>query len=104
MTDIETALKEYAARTEAMALEALKEIYHRIPFGEEIHLANGQVAVIEKFVRPKIDEQGEIRAGIDVTAKDGSWHLEFTLKKTGWGAALGALGGSPIDPPKEIVE
>ena len=104
MSDIETALEQYKARTETMAMEALQEIFHRIPFGTEVLFANGQRGVIKEFYNPKTDEEGRIRAGIDIAAKDGSWHIEFTLEKSGWGAAPGALGGGPVNPPTALTE
>ena len=84
------------ARVTANAMEALQEIFHRIPFDTEITLADGQKAVIRKFAEPGIKQRepgfedhlhDTPSAGIDVKAADGSWHLEFILYLGGWGGA-----------------
>lgn len=79
-----------SARVNAQAMEALQELFHRIPFGTKITLASGKVATIKKFIEPEIAPEGhrlagQPRAGIDVTYDDGSGHFEFSLHQSGWG-------------------
>ena len=75
------------------ANEAIKEIYHRMPIGQQIHFSNGKTGTITKFFEP---EDGSDRGcndhlkdtwhfGIDVKFDDGSGHLEFIFYKGGWG-------------------
>ena len=69
--------------------EAIKDLFHRIPFGEKIHLSNGLIGEIKVFFEPKYKAKDEFNmrweAGIDIKFNDGS-HLEFILANTGWGA------------------
>lgn len=79
-----------SARINASAMEALQEIFHRLPFGTKITLANGKTATINKFIEPEVAPEGHPlagrpRAGIDVTYDDGSGHFEFALYQSGWG-------------------
>lgn len=81
-----------SARVNANAMEALQELFHRIPFGTKVTLANGKVATIKPFVQPEIAPEGHAlagrpHAGIDITFDDGSGHFEFSLYQSGWGGA-----------------
>ncbi len=92
-------------RVETIALEALRDIFHRIPFGEEITFSDGRKGVIRKFYEPKIADDGAIKAGIDIKDVEGNWHLEFILEKTGWGCSPDALGTAPTMPiPEESTQ
>ena len=102
MTEI---FEDAQMRVEAIALEALRDIFHRIPFGEEITFSDGRKGIISKFYEPKITNDGAIKAGIDIKDVEGNWHLEFILQKTGWGCAPGALGAAPDMPiPEEPTQ
>lgn len=77
------------ARMTSLAMEALQDLFHRIPFGETIRFSDGREGVISKFVEPRIDTDRDDhlnncpRAGIDIQFEDG--HLEFMLYQSGWG-------------------
>ena len=75
---------ETYVKTNTPGCEVLNELFHRIPFGEKFTLSNGKVAVIVPWFEP-CEEQDAIHAGIDVVYEDGSGHIEFILKQTGWG-------------------
>lgn len=80
---------ETKAKMTSRAMEALQDLYHRIPFGEKIMFSDGREGVITKFVEPTIstdrdDHLANIpRASIDIQFEDG--HLEFMLYQSGWG-------------------
>ena len=79
------AYEDTFPRINAHAMEALQELFHRIPFGTKITLANGKTATIEPFVEPCVDHDGKLCALIDVKYDDGSGHFEFCLYQSGWG-------------------
>jgi hypothetical protein len=72
-------LKQYS-----IAMEALNNLFHRIPFGEEIQFSDGRTGTIKPFFEPKWKEDGTPVAGIDIQLSDS--HLEFELSLSGWGA------------------
>jgi hypothetical protein len=80
-----------SARINRHAMEALQELFHRIPFGTKITLANGKTATIKPFYEPRANDDrtdhlaGCPSAGIDVAYDDGSGHFEFILYQGGWG-------------------
>lgn len=75
-------------RFQTLAMEALQDIFHRIPFGEEIKFSDGRVGVIRPFFQPRIDMErndhlGKVPcAGVDIVFDDG--HLEFIIFQGGW--------------------
>jgi len=79
------AYEDTSPRINAHAMEALQELFHRISFGSKITLANGKTATIKPFMEPSVDEDGTLRAVIDVKYDDGSGHFEFCLCQSGWG-------------------
>ena len=85
MTEVKKVYEHTSARMNAHAMEALQELFHRIPFGSKITLANGKTATIEPFVEPCVDHDGKLCALIDVKYDDGSGHFEFCLYQSGWG-------------------
>jgi hypothetical protein len=73
-------------------MEAIQDIFHRIPFGEEITFSDGRKGTLQVYFEPRIFERApghedllhqRPTAGIDISG-DG-WHLEFMLVQTGWG-------------------
>ena len=85
MTEVKKVYEHTSARMNAHAMEALQELFHGIPFGSKITLANGKTATITPFVEPSVDGDGTVRALIDVKYDDGSGHFEFCLYQSGWG-------------------
>ena len=74
MSDEEIAA--YQAAQLQFCMEAMTELYHRLPWGMEIVLSNGQTVVMKKFVEPKIGKDGQEEFGFDLAIKDscgGSW-------------------------------
>ena len=80
--------EETSARINTHAMEVLQELFHRIPFGTEITLANGKTATITPFIEPRVDDDGKLSAVIDVKYHDGSGHFEFCVYQSGWGGAV----------------
>ena len=81
------------ARINAHVMEAMQELFHRLPFGTQITLANGKTATIKPFYEPEIAPEesplaGRARAGVDISYDDGSAHFEFTLYQSGWGGSV----------------
>ena len=94
------------AKQSEIAMEALQDIFHRIPFGEEITFANGKKGKIDVFFEPKVntdrdDHLGGVPcAGIDVTFDDG--HLEFIIYHSGFGGdALKFIGETNVERREE---
>ena len=46
--------EETDAKINTNAMEALQELFHRIPFGTKITLANGKTATIKPFMEPSV--------------------------------------------------
>jgi len=82
---LKKAYEDTDAKINANAMEALQELFHRIPFGTKITLANGKTATIVPFVEPSVDPEGKLHALIDIKYDDGSGHFEFCLYQSGWG-------------------
>jgi hypothetical protein len=82
-----------ALRDEAV----LKAIWEAMPWGLKIDLPGGEDAVLKKFVEPR-QKDGAWEFGFDVRDTTGAWHLEFFVKKTGWGGVpIGRM--DPIELP-----
>lgn len=81
MSDIEDLLPGMYADVP----EVLRELFHRLPFGEEITLANGRKGRFVKLSEPRIMREQWV-FGVDFRFDSGSPdHLEFYLKHTGGG-------------------
>ena len=87
-------------RQASIALEALRDLFHRIPFGEayKFKLSDGRDAWFKPFYEPRPTErpdqlEGAVEAGIDVVLPDG--HLEFRIYLSGWG---GTSASPPLPP------
>lgn len=67
--------------------EIVREVFHRMPFGQEFTLSNGRKGRIKKFVEPRQREEGgRWEFGFDVVFDEGSPdHIEFFVKHTGGG-------------------
>ena len=92
--ELVATFEQERARSTAIALEVMCDVFHRMPFGQQIALSNGKTATIRPFVEPttaddRTDERkGVPQFGFDVVFDDGSGHIEFMAYKTGWGAAI----------------
>jgi hypothetical protein len=88
----EAAFAAARARMERIAGEAIREAFHRMPWGQEFTLSTGAVASIEVFFEPEICDEpenphaGAPMFGFDIRLKDGSGHFEYRVYQTGWGA------------------
>jgi len=98
---INNAVLEMTGRVvQSRAETALEEIFKRMPFDQEITFLNGERARIKKFIEPRLghpksDHPNKPEFAFDVQALDGSWHLEFFVRQTGW-------GGVPVVAPVEL--
>lgn len=74
------------AKVTSVAMEAAQDVFHRMPWDQEIVMSDGRRGKILKFVEPRLNEEtGKPEFGFDI-AGDG-WHLEFFVRQTGWGGA-----------------
>lgn len=70
--------------------EIMQHLWSLMPLGKEIHLSNGRVGKVVKFIEPRLREDGNWEFGFDVRFEVGSPdHLEFMVKHTGGGGAVG---------------
>ena len=99
-----TDLEDFAPGIYHEVEEILKEIFHRVPWGQEIALSSGRKGVIKKFTEPKIKRHGENEGrwyfSFDVIFEHGAPdHIEFTIYHTGGGFG-GALAEAIAVPEK----
>lgn len=73
------------ARITASSLEAITDVFHRMPWGAEITLSNGTTCKLKPFVEPRLNDEGRAEFGFDLAGA--TWHLEFMVTQTGWGGA-----------------
>jgi hypothetical protein len=74
---------------DAIALSAIKCVFESLPFGSDVVIRDGVKGKIEEFYKPKRDEEGRVRAGVDIRIKDFPLdHIELTIEVTGWGGAV----------------
>lgn len=80
------------ARGEAMApaQEVLEHLYQSLLAVPEFTLKDGTKARLDPYYAPEVDDDGELRCGVDVLLDNGS-HLEFTMANTGWGKSLAVV-------------
>jgi hypothetical protein len=90
------AFEAIRARVNQHAMEALREVFHRMPWDQPVTVGQ-QNAVIAQLR----GQEEQVRDGshfpdghpsrdipfftFDVRAADGSWHIEFCVQQTGWG-------------------
>ena len=78
--------------------EIMHHLWSMMPLGKEIHLSNGRVGKVVKFIEPRLREGQGWEFGFDVRFETGSPdHLEFMVKHTGGGGAIG-VPVTPIAP------
>src|SRR5262249_46556976 len=97
MSELKKVYEHTSVRINAHAIKVLQELFHRIPFGTKITLANGKTATITPFSEPSVDDDGTVCALIDVKYDDGSGHFEFCLYQSGWGGAVQKWQGRDRD-------
>lgn len=92
--ELQAVFTTQKARMDALTLEVMRDVWHRMPFGQEIALSNGETATIRPFVEPREgnpereDDLSRPNFGFDVVGPGGSWHLEFWTSRGGWGGAV----------------
>lgn len=105
---VEGLLAAGAHVAEALTEEALRHLFHSIPFGLEFDLSDGRRGRLKKFHEPK-ERDGELVAGVDVEwweveKPDLVHHVEFMISKGGWGMAVEPTPFDPEQLPAEIPE
>lgn len=81
--ELNDLLETVGARVNGVAMEAVQDLFHRLPWGMEIALSNGKKCVLKKFTEPRLNEEtGRPEFGFDLKGDD--WHLEFYVRQTGW--------------------
>src|ERR1700688_3185416 len=75
--------------------EIIREVFARMPYGQEFTLSNGRVGRIKKFIEPRQND-GQWEFAFDVAFDVGSPdHIEFFVKHTGGGGFV-AVPTTPI--------
>ncbi len=72
----------------SIAMEAMTELFHRLPWGMEIYTSNGRKYIFKKFTEPRLNSDGKEQFGFDLKEENGNSHIEFTATRTGWGVAV----------------
>lgn len=92
--DFDDALDAVRQAAQRRAMEALQDVFHRLPMGQRWTLADGVEVELQPWMQPKVMERpagsedalhGRPCAGVDVRAVDGSWHIEFIVYQSGFG-------------------
>ena len=93
-------LEEGASRMGRLYEEAIRDLFARMPWGQEFALANGaKVRIAKCGPEPKCVEREDHLNDrwyfmFDVESVDGNFHVEFICYQSGWGATPGALAQS----------
>jgi hypothetical protein len=107
------ALEQVVQAQDAIAMEVMREVFARLPFGQKFTLSDGSVAHLSKFVEPELcpDEGSEYyqrpRFGVDVVIEGGKLdHVEISAFQTGAGMAVdptiaGAKASTDAQTPEE---
>jgi hypothetical protein len=89
------ALQRGFEARDAIALEVMREVFARLPYGQEFRLSDGSVARLEKLAEPELcrTEHSENYErpcfGVDVVIEGGTLdHVEIFAFQTGWGMAI----------------
>ena len=93
---------------DAIALEVMREVFARLPYGQEFRLSDGSVARLEKLAEPELcrNEHSENYErpcfGVDVVIEGGTLdHVEISAFQTGWGMAVNPAIAKEV-PGKEV--
>jgi hypothetical protein len=80
---------------DTIALEVMREVFARLPYGQEFRLSDGSVARLEKLFDPELcaNQHSENYErpwfGVDVVIEGGMLdHVEICAFQTGWGMAI----------------
>ena len=84
---LEELIAQYKPESIAPAKEVLEHLYKAVLRTPEFTLSNGVKARLDPYYAPEVNEEGELKCGIDVLLDNGT-HLEFTVKNTGWGKSF----------------
>lgn len=89
-------IEEGAARASRVYEEAIRDVFARMPWGQNFTLANAAKVKISKGGDPKRVERSDHLNDrwyfvFDVEAEDGGFHVEFICYQSGWGAAPAGL-------------
>ena len=102
------ALQQGFEARDAIALEVMREVFARLPYGQEFRLSDGSVARLEKLAEPELcrNEHSENYErscfGVDVVMTGGTLdHGEISAFQTGWGMAINPAAANP-EPGKQV--
>jgi hypothetical protein len=107
------ALEKLADARDDIAMEVMREVFARLPFGQKFTLSDGSVAHLSKFVEPELcaNESSEYyqrpHFGVDVVIEGGKLdHVEISAFQTGAGMAVdptiaGAKASTDAQTPEE---
>lgn len=86
---IEEIMQESEGALDRIVMEVLREVYARLPYGQEFELSDGSKAYLKKFYEPRNLEDRRPEFGLDVQIIGGKLdHIELHVEQSGWGRAL----------------
>jgi hypothetical protein len=92
------AVEQSLREQDAIAMEVMRAVFARLPYGQPFALSDGSVARLEKCTEPaKCDTEGSPyhgrpQFGVDVVIEGGKLdHVEISAFQTGSGMAIGRL-------------
>ncbi len=96
------AVEKLVDARDAIALEVMKEVFARLPYGQQFTLSDGSVARLEKLSEPELcpNENSDYfqrpQFGVDVVIEGGTLdHIEISAFQTGSGMAVGPVNTDP---------
>jgi hypothetical protein len=96
------ALEELMDARDAVAMEVMREVFARLPYGQKFTLSDGSVAHLEKLAAPELcpNERSDYfqrpHFGVDVVIEGGKLdHIEITAFQSGSGMAVGPPDAKP---------
>jgi hypothetical protein len=90
------ALEELVDARDAIAMEVVREVFERLPYGHKFTLSDGSVGYLRKLAEPQLCANQDSHYfecphfGVDVVIEGGKLdHVEITAFQTGSGLAVG---------------
>jgi hypothetical protein len=93
------ALENLVDARDAIAMEVMKEVFERLPYGQKFTLSDGSVGYLRKLAEPQLCANQDSHYfecphfGVDVVIEGGKLdHVEISAFQTGSGMAIGPTG------------
>ena len=107
MQDFDSQFANMRQRAHTMVMEAMLEVFNRMPFNQPVEMANGRTAILapvgvvyeaDTELAQGCDELRPHRFTFDLRFTDGKSpdHIEFTVEHTGWGGFTGTASDADL--------